>query len=67
MTYETVLFETSDAVATITMNRPDEANALNLTMARELAELSILCDEDPGIRAVVIAGTSMRPSRDSVE
>jgi len=57
MTYETVLFETSDAVATITMNRPDEANALNLTMARELAELSILCDEDPGIRAVVIAGT----------
>lgn len=57
MTNETVLFETTDMVATITMNRPDEANALNLTMARELAALAIICDEDPGIRAVVVAGS----------
>lgn len=56
MTYETVLFDVTHDVATITMNRPDEANALNLTMAKELAELSIRCDEDPNIRAVVWTG-----------
>lgn len=56
MTYETVLFDVADGVATITMNRPDAANALNLTMAKELGELAIRCDEDPAVRAVVITG-----------
>ncbi len=56
MTYETVLFNVADSVGTIVMNRPNEANALNLTMAKELAELAIRCDEDDDIRAVVITG-----------
>ncbi len=56
MTNETVLFDVSDNVATITMNRPDAANALSLTMAKELAEIAIRCDEDAEIRAVVITG-----------
>lgn len=57
MSYETVTFHHEDGVATITMNRPDAANALNLTMARELGELAIRCDEDPSIRAVVLTGS----------
>ncbi len=56
MAYETVLFDVADSVATIVMNRPEAANALNLTMARELAEIAIRCDEDDDIRAVVITG-----------
>ena len=56
MTQETVLFDVADNVATITINRPDDGNAFNLTMAREFAELSIRCDEDPGVRAVVVTG-----------
>lgn len=56
MTYETVTFATDGAVATITMNRPESANALNLTMAKELAELAIRCDEDPQIRCVILTG-----------
>lgn len=51
-----VLFELRDAVARITLNRPDVANAVNLELARELMHAAIRCDEDPAVRAVVIAG-----------
>ncbi len=57
MTHEAVLFDVEDNVATITMNRPDSANALNITMAKALAEMALRCDEDPDIRAVVVTGT----------
>lgn len=56
MTYEAVLFDLADGVATITMNRPEAANGLDLTMAKELGELAIRCDEDPEIRAVILTG-----------
>lgn len=56
MSYETVVLNLSEGVATITMNRPTAANALNLVMAKELGELAIRCDEDPAIRAVVLTG-----------
>jgi 2-(1,2-epoxy-1,2-dihydrophenyl)acetyl-CoA isomerase len=57
MTYETLIFETTDSIATITLNRPDAANAMNPLMARELSAIAIKCDESPGIRAVVIRAT----------
>ncbi len=57
MTHETVLFDVEDNVATITMNRPDSANALNITMAKALAGMALRCDEDPDIRAAVLTGT----------
>lgn len=56
MDYETLIFEQNDNVATITLNRPESANALDLTMARELVDVSIRCDEAPDVRAVVIRG-----------
>ena len=57
MSYETLLFQVSDGVATITINRPEAANAMNPLMAVELSEVAIVCDDDPSIRAVVITGT----------
>jgi len=57
MTYKTLIFNTTDSIATITMNRPDAANAMNPTMARELSAAAIQCDETPGIRAVVVRAT----------
>ena len=54
--YQTILFEVSDAVARITLNRPTVANALNGQMSRDLFDVSNRCDEDPGIRAVVLTG-----------
>lgn len=56
MSFETVLFDVEDHVARLTLNRPDSGNAMNAVMMRELREVSIRCDEDPEIRAVLIAG-----------
>lgn len=57
MTYQTLLFDIADGIATITLNRPDAANAMNPTMARELSDVAIRCDDSPDIRAVVIRGS----------
>lgn len=56
MSYQTILFEIADGVATVTLNRPQTFNALDLVMARELMDISIRCDEDPSIRCVVLTG-----------
>ena len=56
MSYETLNFDVADGIATITLNRPERFNALNLQMAKELMEISIACDEDPAIRCVVLTG-----------
>ena len=57
MPYETILFSVENGVAAITLNRPDNANAMNKLMSYELMMAAIDCDEDPEIRAVLITGT----------
>ena len=52
----TLRFERSGGVATLTLNRPEAANAIDLGLARALMEASIACDEDDGIRCVVLTG-----------
>ncbi len=52
--FETLEFAISDGVATITLNRPDAANGLNMAMGRELMLAAIRCDEDTSIRAVLL-------------
>lgn len=54
MSFETLLYETRDGVAYITLNREDAANAINLEMGRDLMLAALHCDEDPGVRAVLI-------------
>jgi 2-(1,2-epoxy-1,2-dihydrophenyl)acetyl-CoA isomerase len=51
-----VLFEVSGPVATITLNRPEVGNALDIPMSRELMELAIRCEGDAAIRCVVLTG-----------
>ena len=52
----TVLLETRDGVATVTLNRPEGANALDLAMGRELLEAALRVEADPAVRAVVVTG-----------
>jgi 2-(1,2-epoxy-1,2-dihydrophenyl)acetyl-CoA isomerase len=54
--YDTLEFDVRDGVAHITLNRPEAANALNLEMCQELLRAVLRCDEEPSVRAVVIAG-----------
>src|SRR3954471_19331580 len=56
MTQNGVLFEVDGPVATITLNRPDVGNALDIPMSRELMELAIRCEGDAAIRCVVLTG-----------
>ncbi|MCZ6708844.1 MAG: enoyl-CoA hydratase-related protein [Gammaproteobacteria bacterium] len=56
MGFETLLFEVTNGVGTITINRPDAANAMSPQCAREFSEVAILCDDDPQVRAVVLTG-----------
>jgi 2-(1,2-epoxy-1,2-dihydrophenyl)acetyl-CoA isomerase len=55
--FETILFEVDSGVATVTFNRPDHAHAMDLSVMRDLMHAAIRCDEDAGIRAVVVTGT----------
>ncbi len=43
-------------VATLTLNRPAAGNAIDLPLARALLGAAIRCDQDPGIRCVVLTG-----------
>ena len=54
--YNTLEFDVRDGVAHITLNRPEAGNALNLELGQELLRAVMRCDEEPEVRAVVLAG-----------
>lgn len=56
MPYEAIRYDVKDSVATLTLNRPEAFNALSAKMAEELFEVTILADEDPGVRVLVLTG-----------
>lgn len=51
-----VLFEITDGIARITLNRPEAGNAINMAMARGLVDAAIRCETDRSIRCVVMTG-----------
>jgi len=53
---ENLLFEHADAVATITLNRPDKLNAFTTELHRELAAALDVVEGDATIRAVLLTG-----------
>jgi len=48
MAYETILYEKSGPVVTVTLNRPESVNALNPQMVTELHGALDEADRDPG-------------------
>src|ERR1700730_8326904 len=56
MGYETVRYEVKEGVGTITLNRPEAYNALNLAMGRDLFHAALEADEDRAVRCIVITG-----------
>ena len=51
-----ILYNTKDAVATITVNRPDKYNALNMTVKKTLLNMFQQADEDTSVRVVILTG-----------
>ena len=60
MTYETLLVEIGDGIATVTLNRPEARNALNRTLIRELGDALDALDGDAQARAIVLRGAGDR-------
>lgn len=56
MSFETLLFDVTDGIATITVNRPEKLNALNGTVIRELGEAAARVTHDPAIRGALLTG-----------
>ena len=55
-TFSEILYDVSDGVATITLNRPDKMNAFTNTMCRELIRVFDLTDTNDAVRAVIVTG-----------
>jgi enoyl-CoA hydratase/carnithine racemase len=60
MAYDFILTERRDAVAVITLNRPEKLNALSFGLVRELDEALTEYERDDGIKAVVLTGAGER-------
>lgn len=56
MSYEQLLYEVSDGVATVTLNRPEQRNALSNRMLGELVDAMGRVRGDEAVRAVVLTG-----------
>ena len=56
MSYETLLYEVSEHVATITFNRPEKMNTWNAQVASELSETMLKANTDDEVRAIVLTG-----------
>lgn len=56
MAYDTITLETADAIATITLNRPQRLNAWTPVMGAELAAAFRAADRDPAVRAIILTG-----------
>ena len=53
---ETVLLDVADGVATVTLNRPEASNTLDMAMGRELLATALRLEADRGVRAVLLTG-----------
>src|ERR671917_1560275 len=56
----TLLFELTDGIARITVNRPDKLNALNAIVIAELGDAVTRIETDSAIRGVVVTGAGTK-------
>jgi len=56
VSYQEIIYDVSDKVATITLNRPDRLNAFTSQMARELIDAFNTADNDDNVRVVIVTG-----------
>ena len=57
MEYELIFYEKADGIATITLNRPKQLNALNHALFDELLDAMADTASDPEVRVLVLKGS----------
>jgi len=60
MTYQTLLFDLRDAIAFITINRPDKLNALNDQVVDELADAAERVATEDAIKGAILSGAGQK-------
>jgi len=56
MTYECLLYEVKDGIATLTLNSPERLNALGGTLRQDLHDALTRAGADPEVRVMVVTG-----------
>ncbi|NQX85303.1 MAG: enoyl-CoA hydratase/isomerase family protein [Flavobacteriaceae bacterium] len=57
MSYNNLILEQNNGIATITINRPSKLNALNKETIQELHNAFASCDEDAATQVIIITGS----------
>lgn len=57
MAYNSIEYEVSDAIATITLNRPDTRNSITAEVHRELIDAVAQVLDDMSVKAVILTGS----------
>lgn len=56
MNYETIAYNVEDRILTITLDRPEKMNAMNVEMGVELVDAFDRADADDEVRAIILTG-----------
>ncbi len=56
MNYDQILYDVTDRVATITLNRPEKLNAWTMRMGAEVRHAMVHADRDDGVRVIIVTG-----------
>jgi len=56
MSYNTLRYDVTDNILTLTLNRPDQLNAFTVEMAHELIDAFERASNDDDVRAIVVTG-----------
>jgi len=54
--YKCLIYEVKDAIATLTLNRPERLNALGDTLRDDLYDAVLRASQDPEVRVMVVTG-----------
>ena len=55
--YNTMTLEKSESIATITLNRPERLNAINIELGYEFLDALHDCEMDDNVRCIILTGT----------
>lgn len=58
--FETIIYEKTDGIASVTLNRPQVLNRYNVKMRDELFEVLSAIQDDPDVRVVIFKGAGER-------